>query len=63
MDLNKSITFAEGVDTSEVLPQVEKLLEDGWVLNEEGNGLKKRFHFNTFTKVMVRHGQQAVWFE
>lgn len=52
-DLSKRVTLSEGVDATEALPKLAELLKDGWVINDEKNGIKKCFHFNAYTKVMV----------
>lgn len=41
-------------DESRVLSELEALVENGWKLDEDQTCINKMYHFNTYTKVLVR---------
>ena len=46
--------ITEGQDESKVISEAEALLDNGWTLDDEEMGVKKQYHFKTYTKVLVR---------
>ena len=47
------LKLSEGQDESKVTAEVTALVESGWNLDEEQIGVRKTYHFKTYTKVMV----------
>ena len=45
--------LSEGQDESRVLAEAKALLENGWILDDEEVGVKKTYHFKTYTKALV----------
>ena len=45
--------LSEGQDESRVMAEAKALLEDGWILDNEERGVKKTYHFKTYTKALV----------
>lgn len=45
--------LSEGQDDSRVMAEAKALLEDGWILDNEEEGVKKTYHFKTYTKALV----------
>ena len=45
--------LSEGQDESRVMAEAKALLENGWMLDEEEVGVKKTYHFKTYTKALV----------
>jgi 4a-hydroxytetrahydrobiopterin dehydratase len=45
--------ISEGEDQEEVKAELKGLINDGWELDEEQRGVKKTYHFKTYTKVLV----------
>ena len=46
--------ITEGQEKSRVTSEAEALLDNGWILDDEEMGVKKKYHFKTYTKVLVR---------
>lgn len=46
--------YAQGEEENKLNPELSKLFESGWELDENKMGLKKTYHFKTYTKVLVR---------
>ncbi|KAM0798045.1 pterin-4-alpha-carbinolamine dehydratase family protein [Usnea florida] len=44
--------LSEGQDESRVLAEAKALLENGWILDDEEVGVKKTYHFKTYTKAL-----------
>ncbi|KAE8393605.1 transcriptional coactivator/pterin dehydratase [Aspergillus alliaceus] len=44
--------FAKGMDASQLQPELDKLLEQEWVLDEDGMGVKKTYYFKTYFKAV-----------
>lgn len=44
--------ISEGNDENTVLAETEILLQNGWTLDKEEMGIKKRYHFKTYTKAL-----------
>lgn len=55
MDLN----FSAGANPDQLNGEVEALLKDAWELDEERMGLKKTYHFKTYTKCQVERAAIA----
>lgn len=47
-------TVSDKQDESRVLSELEALVENGWKLDEDQTCINKMYHFNTYTKVLVR---------
>ena len=45
--------LSEGQDESRVMAEARALLENGWILDDEEVGVKKTYHFKTYTKALV----------
>ena len=45
--------LSEGQDESRVMAEAKALLENGWTLDDEEVGVKKTYHFKTYTKALV----------
>ena len=45
--------LSEGQDDSRVMAEAKALLDDGWILDNEEEGVKKTYHFKTYTKALV----------
>lgn len=53
MASTNAIQWSEGTDHTQAEPLLNNLLEQGWQLTDDANGIRKYFRFNTYTKVMV----------
>ena len=51
--LSMQPTLSEGQDESRVMAEAKALLENGWILDDEEVGVKKTYHFKTYTKALV----------
>ena len=47
------LKLSEGQEESKVTAEVTALVESGWGLDEEQLGVRKTYHFKTYTKIMV----------
>jgi hypothetical protein len=45
--------YAQGEEENKLNPELNKLFESGWELDENKMGIKKTYHFKTYTKVLV----------
>lgn len=45
--------LSEGQDEIRVTAEAKALLENGWRLDDEEVGVKKTYHFKTYTKALV----------
>ena len=45
--------LSEGQEESRVIAEAKALLENGWILDDEEAGVKKTYHFKTYTKALV----------
>ena len=45
--------LSEGQEESRVMAEAKALLENGWILDDEEVGVKKTYHFKTYTKALV----------
>ena len=45
--------ISEGQDESRVIAEAKALHENGWRLDDEEMGVKKTYHFKTYTKALV----------
>ena len=48
--------ISQGNDDNRVMAEAKALIENGWILDDEAMGVKKTFHFKTYTKSLVREG-------
>ncbi|KNG88442.1 pterin-4-alpha-carbinolamine dehydratase [Aspergillus nomiae NRRL 13137] len=44
--------FARGVDGTQLQPELDSLLGQGWTLDEDGMGVKKTYYFKTYFKAV-----------
>ncbi|KAE8376423.1 transcriptional coactivator/pterin dehydratase [Aspergillus bertholletiae] len=44
--------FARGMDKSQLQPELDSLVEQGWALDEDGLGVKKTYYFKTYFKAV-----------
>ncbi|KAJ9245721.1 hypothetical protein DTO271D3_4105 [Paecilomyces variotii] len=44
--------YAQAEEENKLNPELSKLFESGWELDENKMGLKKTYHFKTYTKVL-----------
>ncbi len=49
--------ISEGQDKKQLIADVTALGENGWILDDEAVGLRKTYHFKTYTKALVSSGQ------
>ena len=45
--------ISEGQDENKLIAEAEALLGNGWMLDDEEMGVRKRYHFKTYTKALV----------
>lgn len=45
--------FASGSNEAQLIAEAKSLVERGWKLDEEQEGVEKTFYFNTYTKALV----------
>ena len=45
--------LSERQDESSVMAEAKALLENGWIMDDEEVGVKKTYHFKTYTKALV----------
>ena len=45
--------ISEGQDESRLIAEAKALRENGWRLDDEAMGVKKTYHFKTYTKALV----------
>ena len=53
--------LSEGQDESKVMAEAKALLENGWTLDDEEVGVRKTYHFKTYTKALVFGVSGAFW--
>ena len=47
--------FSEGTDPEQARQGLQALQEQGWALDEDGQGVKKTYYFRSYFKAVVRH--------
>ena len=45
--------ISEGQDENKLIAEAKALVENGWTLDDEEMGVKKTYHFKTYTKALV----------
>lgn len=45
--------LSEGQDRDTVMTEFNTLIHDGWELDDGKTGIRKTYHFGTYTKVLV----------
>ena len=45
--------ISEGQDENKIITEAKALVENGWALDDEEMGVKKTYHFKTYTKALV----------